>query len=82
MLAVERRQKDWVPAEQFSGLKAFPKKGKAKTSGVMNAQAARSPPFADWAKEQYSGGSSRVLSGLKEITNNRLRRLSTAGGSK
>jgi len=64
MLAVERRQQHWVPAEQFSrtaaALKAFSKERKAKTSGCMNAQV---PPFADWAKEQHSGGSSNVVSG-------------------
>ena len=54
MLAVERRQQDFVPTEKFGAhrgsVKTFPNNGKSIT-GLFDAQAARSRRLADWAKE-------------------------------
>jgi hypothetical protein len=73
MLAVERRKQDFVPAEEFSRTAAaqepFPDNGKAKTSGYMNAQSARSRRLPTGRRGNTPGGSLRIVSGLAENTN-------------
>ena len=72
MLAVERRQQDFVPAETVQphggSVKPFLIRER-QNIGIHERAGCQVPPIADWAKEQNSGGSLRIVSGLAENTN-------------